>query len=1344
MGIQIRNLGIGVLLGIILAACQKDLYNFSSPFSPPKIGNSPAIIQYIQDPSNAVDYKESKQLEKVADYTKLPFGILNKAVFNSNGSIGSNSRVVCLSDFSDLTDNAIDSLTAFVGRGGTLLVTKAQTDPRAMFITGMRPESDFSRDSVAFGIRFKSALFPGRKGFRVSLDKVAHNGLNYSNFEQTNQVLATAESKVEYPLVVQRQLGRGKVILWNSQAVFEKSYRGLLFSLVLQGLEGVPYSVANVSTIFLDDFPSPLYDIMQEPIKSEMGLSNEEYVQKVWWPDMKAFAQKENITYSTYVAFDYNTHITPPFTFNEWDNNLTTDNGGKLISKSTQMGQDVINSGHEMALHGYNHVSLLQSDWKRAEYMKTGLEAASKKWKLSGFGNMPISYVPPSNYIDSIGLVQLHKAMPSIKYIQSTYFGEKEVGGNREFDPDPYVNWFFGYPRISSGFFLEPDDWWAVESMYLYTGIWTHFVHPDDVFQIPEGAIAGTQGHFEFRNKYGLKWESHNGEKGLFDSFKADMAEFKSLHPMSRFLAATEASEKVSDWRYSDYVHLEGPKEYGVTGDSPAPTGSSSFWFCYLPRSQQKIVEKDLTDKGLAFDKREFADGHLYTIKSRGPSIYIPNIKGLANGEDNRKLISELQSSRTDFYAEREALKPILSQLTDLIDQGDVPAAIWIFEEAVNKGTWFTQQHWADYATWLSWDDRTDRLWETMEKHYSEFPSSELTKVAMYLGDNYGFLDNATQELWLVRAMDWDTEDSELLKRYLADFNTEGNKNRIAQVLKKLVDLTSEDAYGLAYVEHILHYRVPGYLETIRTLEPCNQRYATLSNDLAWVLAESDHIYDALKWARCATIDQVTIDEWHLRIGDFEGIEARNFPFYLEYLMSTDREKAMTKLVMVPSCRTDLKKLASDIAYLYADYKQFTQALEWADCALDFPITSKLSWLYEMGEYNRMRQYYGNHMKIAPNDNEARAYMAQLLSYKGLLFESASVAKPLPAGKAKLELRRAYGKQLAYETLAKKKLFLDTYPDLLSKKDRVKLEQELRWARGNDVLGEYTLFSDRETNILTEYGLSYSWYGSKRNIHQVKTTNSQLFPVNITNDPKNDTANGSMPNLGNEKRSLWGIEYGFEAISNPKKVARYKGRIEKDDRDNLYYQLGASLDINQEKYFGSFQADWYPVKTGPGYTLDLYQLQLQNGNEFSFGKHFRYVFSWEANYYTDAEIDFLGVSRWEYSFWDESDFFAGPLVEAAVGWGTLNRRGGFPYWMDDQRLYAGAGALIRKGNDSDKFQFSLQVAHYWELDEESFESYIGNLRYRIVPFGELTAELELFTLEGYNSNSIILGFRYHL
>ena len=492
---------------LTLVGCQKELYNFEREYHRPEVSREPALIEFIVDYDNYDNVNESSQLQKTSDYTKIPFQEIKLEDFNRSFRLSSTTRVLCVYDPNDLKDAAIDTIQNFVARGGTLLITKTTKDERLNYLLGLSPTANYKTDSIAHGYIFKKPLFPDMKGFSYQNKEHHHGGLSEDNFSDYVDVLMTAGNKTTYPVLLENKIGKGKVVYYNSSVGFNKLSRGIIFSCALLGLEGIPYPVANTATIFLDDFPSPLYNIYKAPVKEELGVTIAEFVTNVWWPDMKTFASDEDIEYSAYVAFDYNTYIRPPFTFKEWDANLFSKNN-KTVQKSSWLGRDVIESGHEMALHGYNHVSLLKSDWKEPEYMVTALSTTAKKWKTLNFGNLPTSYVPPSNYIDSIGLAKLQKGMPSIKYIQSTYLGVKEEGGDRDFDPDPYNDYFFGYPRITSGFDLQEIDLLTMESMYLYTGIWTHFVHPDDVFQIPDESNKETSGHFEFRNRNNLNWNS--------------------------------------------------------------------------------------------------------------------------------------------------------------------------------------------------------------------------------------------------------------------------------------------------------------------------------------------------------------------------------------------------------------------------------------------------------------------------------------------------------------------------------------------------------------------------------------------------------------------------------------------------------------------------------------------------------------------------------------------------------------------------------------------------------------------------------------------------------------------
>src|SRR5699024_8825165 len=136
--------------------------------------------------------------------------------------------------------------------------------------------------------------------------------------------------------------------------------------------------------------------------------------------------------------------------------------------------------------------------------MVAAVQAAQKRWSVDGLKPLPVTYVPPTNNIDSTGLRSLKKGMPTLKYMSSLYLGELEIGEGREFGPDPYVPGFFDYPRITSGFYNFDTSEFEQNSLYQLIGIWTHFIHPDDVFQVNQR----DEDLFRSRNRLGLGWRA--------------------------------------------------------------------------------------------------------------------------------------------------------------------------------------------------------------------------------------------------------------------------------------------------------------------------------------------------------------------------------------------------------------------------------------------------------------------------------------------------------------------------------------------------------------------------------------------------------------------------------------------------------------------------------------------------------------------------------------------------------------------------------------------------------------------------------------------------------------------
>ena len=583
----------------ILAGCADDDTRNSfvdkKMMSVAEIDNSNPLVTYLIDAEDT-EWKENvEQIEKTLNYVKIPFSTKEVNEFNLNPELSSSVKVIVVQDLSRLEVKAFNKILEFVANGGHIVIPRAGTDEYFGFLAGVQKGAAFETDTVARGYKFKSDFLPAMKN-KVYRNRSPHFGIKGSNYSENVEVLATSISDDAYPVILKNRIGRGEVVVFNTTQSFPKEERGLLFSSLLSGLEGIPYPVANVSSIFLDDFPAPLYDIKREPVTSEMDITQANYYVNIWWEDMLKLAREEDLEYSAYVCFDYSNQTTPPFNFYEWQNsgNPEKDLSERRLNRLMRSFKDL---GHEMALHGYNHASLTSEVWPSQTYMELSLEAVNKRWVAEEYGAYPISYVPPSNIIDSTGFAALENSIPSIVYNASIYLGDFEEGGGREFGPEPYNDHFYNFPRVTSGFEMTPSSRFVLHSAYLYTGIWTHFVHPDDVFQIPGSFNSGD---YELRNSEGYAWrESQDGTPGLFPRFKKYLKEIKRAYPFIRFLKVSDAARITMNWRHANFRYTETAEKIKMGSFGNDIPLEKNYWFTYVSKANSSKIENYLKNNNI-------------------------------------------------------------------------------------------------------------------------------------------------------------------------------------------------------------------------------------------------------------------------------------------------------------------------------------------------------------------------------------------------------------------------------------------------------------------------------------------------------------------------------------------------------------------------------------------------------------------------------------------------------------------------------------------------------------------------------------------------------------------------
>ena len=1222
------------------------------------------LIEFLLDNSDIESLKFNDNIKKVCDYTKLPYKTTDINSWNNSPSFSPTTRVICLSRTSKLSDAGIVKITEFVSNGGTFFYPIANDDKRIAYLLGFKPEADNFTDIIAKGFYFKCPILPDFKGIKMNNEEI-HYGFAKENFSKNIKILATAVNDLNYPIVLENKVGKGKVILFNFQKSFEKRDRGLLFAGILNGLEGIPYPIANTSTIFLDDFPCPLFDIKNEPIASEMNLSSKDFVKNVWWPDMLKIAKRFNISYSVLITFDYKNKVEPPFLFNQWDRNkIKFEN--KVQSLSEWFVKDAKKNGHELAFHGYNHSELNKQIWKNPDFILTSLNAVTKKWNVSDFGPLPISYVPPSNYIDKMGINKLKTAMPSLKYMCSSYNGELSDGENREFDFDPYNKNLFDYPRITYGYYLNNVQKYTQESAYLFTGIWTHFVHPDDVYQTSNHKDA-TKGDYDSRNPLNLGWHKTNGKNvGMYSEFNNYLNKMTKSFPQMRFLNAGEAANIVLDWRASNYNFSTKNGIFTVEELKPEESISDKqYWFMYVSSENTDKMEASLKNQVVRFTKTPFLTGNLYTIFTTASKLSLPDLNYFSEYE--RKQAIETAKVQTIEFQEN-IKKYQLALKRDAIDS-DILLKIEIAElkQKMVSEAKIEYLTWNKYAKYMNWDDKGGSVWGLLEEHCKKFPISENIMYSKELNYLVEYPNDLTREKWLSEQMLITPYDVALLKNYIADFYTPENLTKIKVALLNLLEVDSSFEIYQLYLQHLLTYESKEAIEELRLILP------------------------AIKY----------------------------------------------------------KNLAEDICWLYVDNNEYKKAYDWSLHADKIDFSTRMSWLIELKSYKFLESEYEKYILKFPKDYKAKAIMSSVYFDLGRFKDAWILTNSLPESPQKEKLKTSLNKEVIYIEKALQQELLLSFPDLFYSNVKQELLRKSRKEFGNFVDINSSLESNRTAVSAIKNEVSYNFRDKRKNQHSIAFTLSEMYKIQFEiEDPDNIN------------HSIYGLQYQFSNPENFEKLQYWsKIRGEYSNFGKYYFQFGIGGNYSKNKKFTSAEIKIFPAESGPAYSKNIYRTQ---GNLY----HDRYLFglintsfSLEANYYTKSNSNNvastsdsyqgsftakIGLDNGEEKKSRVIPFIESSYLKSSIGSATLLLSSGYPYWMIENRFYAGGGLGWKFGKEENNLMSRVEAAWFYDDYAADFKRLTGEISYQVADFAALTSKFELYSQSQFYSNIIQFGLKYNV
>ncbi|TYP68635.1 DUF2194 domain-containing protein [Paenibacillus methanolicus] len=331
--------------------------------------------------------------------------------------------------------------------------------------------------SPSKGVKLEQNVLIGEKDLLIADEFIINTVMDVELDPNSRLLMSTAEG---VPLMWDHVYGKGKFMVFNGTMLQEKINRGLIAGGISLLLPDFIYPIFDAKVMYIDDFPAPIGQTVDAAIYKEFRLDRPAFFKQIWWPDMLKTAKRHTIKYTAVLIESYNDKVTPPF---EAPNDADEEG---LIS----FGREVIKSGGEIGLHGYNHQSLVLDQavsdefgyqaWANTNDMQNSIQEAIQFTKRSFPSYTMLGYVPPSNVLSSEGRQTIKQAWPELAVISSLY-AEDITGLSYVQEFELAKDGVLEMPRITSGYFEQAFERWAEASTMTTLGFYSHFIHPDDL-----------------------------------------------------------------------------------------------------------------------------------------------------------------------------------------------------------------------------------------------------------------------------------------------------------------------------------------------------------------------------------------------------------------------------------------------------------------------------------------------------------------------------------------------------------------------------------------------------------------------------------------------------------------------------------------------------------------------------------------------------------------------------------------------------------------------------------------------------------------------------------------------
>jgi len=550
------------------------------------------------------------------DFGKVWFSVLDLNVQSTWPALDTFSSVIlCTELISQLDREKARRLEAYIRVGGGVVVAYRGWNEHLSHMFGSQRDAAKPAIRMTTGLSCDREVFPDAAGLRLTdSDRLLeHSRFDIKRADLSPDCAVFMSDLTDNPILWTRDIGDGRLVYWNTGVLHSRALRGFIIQSVLDSMAVGVSAIAGFAMFHIDDFPASLSDARPQPVAREYPeLDWDGFFFGPWHEDMMALRTRHDLKYTWYTVMNYH--------------DVDTRSGADCFTPAMESGRDILQQrfghirsiadGDEYGFHGYNHEPMVEQSWPDPATLKTKLALARTLWADTVPAPLPTSWVPANNWYHADHARLLKQVFPEISVVCSMYSGGNPAnGGYREFGPEPWEDGLLCLPRETYGYVLQPEARMMMLSQIAAMGVWTHFLHPDDIYDIP-----AEPGEAVFRrNPETLCWRSPrtDGKAGLVTQLEEWIGRVRATFPWLDFVTTSQAEA-----RYR--AHIDNQVDVRITAQTiEISSGSEGLFYAktrkgiaLVPGRGGEVVDRRHLDTGVLHVVRCSAGGGIFHLEA--------------------------------------------------------------------------------------------------------------------------------------------------------------------------------------------------------------------------------------------------------------------------------------------------------------------------------------------------------------------------------------------------------------------------------------------------------------------------------------------------------------------------------------------------------------------------------------------------------------------------------------------------------------------------------------------------------------------------------------------------------